>query len=98
MIRNKLYLFFVFFLMINLISCDDEPLEGFEEEQQEEQDPNIDAIFKATLSDSISFSASEISAELTEDGLQFSGTMNNQRIGFAVPNFTIGPKDFSTMK
>jgi len=96
MIRNKLYLFLAFVLMVNFISCDDEPLEGFDEEQEEDQDPNIDAIFQATLSDTINFTASEIAAELTDDGLQFSGTMNNKRIGFSVPNLTIGPKDLSS--
>lgn len=94
---NKLYLVFILLMMITFTSCDDEPLEGFDDGQnEEEEDPNVDAVFQATLSDTIDFNASEITAELTEDGLQFSGTMNNKRIGFGLPNPSVGDKDLST--
>lgn len=94
---NKLYLVFILLMMITFTSCDDEPLEGFDDGQnEEEEDPNVDAIFQATLSDTIDFNASEITAELTEDGLQFSGTTNNKRIGFGLPNPSVGDKDLST--
>lgn len=93
---NKFHLLVVLILVLSFASCNNEPLEGFDEQQQQEQDPNINAIFKATLSDSIDFNATEITAELTVDGLQFSGTMNNQRIGFNVANPTVGPKDLSS--
>jgi hypothetical protein len=97
MIRNKLYLLFAFFLMINFISCDDEPLENPTNPAQDGDDgSDLNAVFEATLSDTINFSATEIAAELTDDGLQFSGTMNNERIGFSVTNPTVGSKDFSS--
>ena len=92
----KFKFIFILLMMISISSCDDEPLEGFDNAQNEEEDPNLDAIFQATLSDTIDFNADEITAELTEDGLQFSGTMNNKRIGFGLPIPAIGEKDLST--
>ena len=95
---NKSHFVFILLMMITFTSCDDEPIEGFDDGQNEEQedDPNVDAIFQATLSDTIDFNADEITAELTEDGLQFSGTMNNRRIGFGLPDPAVGEKDLST--
>ena len=95
---NKSHFVFILLMMIAFTSCDDEPIEGFDDGQNEEQedDPNVDAIFQATLSDTIDFNADEITAELTEDGLQFSGTMNNRRIGFGLPDPAVGEKDLST--
>lgn len=92
----KFHFVLILLMMISISSCDDEPLEGFDDAQNEEEDPNVDAIFQATLSDTIDFNADEITAELTEDGLQFSGTMNNKRIGFGLPIPAIGEKDLST--
>ena len=94
-LKSKLILLFVFSVFM-ITSCEDEPLEGFNEGQDEEQNPNADAIFKAKISDTIDFTATEITAEITDDGLQLSGTMNNKRIGFGIPNPTIGNKDLST--
>ena len=95
---NKSHFVFILLMMITFTSCDDEPLEGFDNGQNEEQDeePIVDGIFQATLSDTIDFNATEITAELTEDGLQFSGKMNNRRIGFGLPNLEVGEKDLST--
>jgi len=97
MIQYKLHFYIAIIFVISLISCDNEPYEGFEQPQDGGGGSELNAVFEATLSDTIDFSANEITAELTEDGLQFSGTMNNKRIGFVVPNPTIGPKDFSSI-
>lgn len=96
MFCNKLSFCLAFFLMISLISCEDEPFEGSGQPQDGGQSSDLNAVFEATLSDTINFSATQISAELTDDGLQFSGTMNNERIGFNVPDASTGPKDFSS--
>ena len=95
---NKSHFVFILLMMITFTSCDDEPLEGFDNGQNEEQneEPIVDGIFQATLSDTFDFNATEITAELTEDGLQFSGKMNNRRIGFGLPNLEVGEKDLST--
>lgn len=79
--------FLIFCLTLTTISsCSNEPLEGdFGQSDNEVEDPNADATFRATLEENV-FEAQQITAILDENGLLISGRTGNQELSINIAN------------